>query len=92
MQDTEKQDGVIMYTDEEYKRRIKELCPVAKEIVERKMPDEAREMVSRMNPEDAYIVGMWLGKMLQFDDFSHALSSIVMKIEKREVPHEFDLN
>lgn len=81
-----------MYTEEEYKRRIKELLPVATEIVERKTPDEAREMVSRMNPEDAYILGMWLGKTLQFDDFKRALSSIVVKIEKREVPNEFDLN
>lgn len=81
-----------MYTDEEYKRRIKELLPVAKEIVERKTPDEAREMVSRMNPEDAYIVGMWLGKMLQFDDFSRALSGIVVNIEKRRAPDDFYLN
>lgn len=81
-----------MYTEEQYKRRIKELLPVAKEIVERKTPDEAREMVSRMNPEDAYIVGMWLGKMLQFDDFARALSGIVVKIEKREVPDDFYLN
>ena len=81
-----------MYTEEEYRRRIKELAPVAKEIIERKTPGEAREMVSRMNPEDAYIVGMWLGKMLQFDDFARALSGIVVKIEKKEVPHEFDLN
>ena len=81
-----------MYTDEEYKRRIKELAPVAKEIIERKTPDEAREMVSRMSPEDAYIVGMWLGKMLQFDDFTRAISGVVVKIQKSEVPNDFDLN
>lgn len=81
-----------MYTDEEYKRRIKELAPVAKEIVERKTPEEAREMVSKMNPEDAYIVGMWLGKMLQFDDFTRAISGVVVKIQKSEVPNDFDLN
>jgi len=49
-------------------------------------------MVSSMNPEDAYILGMWLGKMLQFDDFKRALSSIVGKIQKCEVPNEFGLN
>uniref|UniRef100_A0A6H1ZZN1 Uncharacterized protein n=1 Tax=viral metagenome TaxID=1070528 RepID=A0A6H1ZZN1_9ZZZZ len=81
-----------MYTTEEYKRRIKELAPVAKEIVERKTPEEAREMVSKMNPEDAYIVGMWLGKMLQFDDFTRAISGVVVKIQKSEVPNDFDLN
>ena len=80
-----------MYTEEEYKRRIKELLPVAKEIVERKTPDEAREMVSKMSPEDAYIMGMWLGKMLQFDDFSRALLGIV-NIEKGGVPNDFYLN
>lgn len=81
-----------MYTEEEYKRRIKELLPVAKEIVEKKTPDEARETVSRMNPEDAYIIGMWLGKMLQFDDFTRALSGIVMKIESGRLSDEFGLN
>lgn len=81
-----------MYTDEEYKRRIKELAPVAKEIVEKKTPDEAREMVSRMNPEDAYIIGMWLGKMLQFDDFSRALSGMVVNIENRRFSNDFYLN
>jgi len=81
-----------MYTEEQYKRRIKELLPVAKEIVERKTPDEARGMVSRMNPEDAYIVGMWLGKMLQFDDFSRALSGMVVKIESGRLSNDFGLN
>jgi len=81
-----------MYTEEQYKRRIKELLPVAQEIVQRKTPDEAREMVSRMNPEDAYILGMWLGKMLQFDDFARALSSIVVKTENRRLSNEFNLN
>ena len=82
----------MMYTEEQYKRRIKELLPVATEIIERKTPDEAREMVSSMNPEDAYILGMWLGKMLQFDDFKRALSGIVMKIENRRLSNDFDLN
>ena len=81
-----------MYTEEEYKRRIKELLPVAKEIVEKKTPDEAREMVSRMSPEDAYIMGMWLGKMLQFDDFKRALSGIVVNLENRRVSNDFGLN
>lgn len=81
-----------MYTEEEYKRRIKELLPVAKEIVEKKTPDEARETVSRMNPEDAYIIGMWLGKMLQFDDFTRALSGIVVKIESGRLSDDFGLN
>lgn len=75
-----------MYTKEEYKRRIKELLPVAQEIVERKTPDEAREMISKMIPEDAYIIGMWLGKMLILNDLAHAVTSVVVKIEKRSAP------
>lgn len=81
-----------MYTKEEYKRRIQELAPVAKEIVERKTPDEAREMISKMIPEDAYIIGMWLGKLLVLDELTHALTSVVVKIEKRTVPDVSNLN
>lgn len=81
-----------MYTKEEYNRRIKELYPVVKEIIERKTPDEAREMVSKMNPEDAYIVGMWIGKILELDDLTRALSGIVVQIEKKEVSNEFGFN
>lgn len=80
-----------MYTEEEYKKRIKELLPVAQEIIEKKTPDEAREMVSGMSPEDAYIVGMWLGKMLQFDESTHALSGIGVNIGKRRVSNDFGL-
>ncbi len=89
-----------MYTKEEYEKRIKELEPVAMEITEKKTPDETREMISKMNPEDAHILGIWIGKMLQLDEFMNTISGVVVKIvkkempnvEKKEVPNEFDLN
>ena len=74
-----------MYTKEEYERRIQELAPVVREIVATKTPDEAREMISKMNAEDAYIMGMWLGKMLVLDELACAVSGIVVKVEKREI-------
>ncbi len=73
-----------MYTKEEYERRIQELAPVVREIVATKTPDDAREMISKMNPEDAYIMGMWLGKMLVLDELACAVSGIVVKVEERE--------
>jgi hypothetical protein len=75
-----------MYTREEYKRRIQELFPVAQEIVERKTPDEAREEISKMIPEDAYIIGMWLGKLLVLDELAHAVTSIVVPKVERRIP------
>lgn len=81
-----------MYTKEEYKRRIEELAPVAREIAATKTPDEAREIFSKMNPEDAYIIGMHLGKMLTLDELACAVSSIVVKVEKRVITSGPNLN
>ena len=81
-----------MYTKEEYERRIKELGPVAKEIVEKKTPDEARDIVSRMSPEDAYIMGMWIGKTIALDELGRTLSEMAAKKEKQEVPIVLSLN
>jgi len=74
-----------MYTTEEYKRRIQELAPVAREVIATKPPDEAREMISKMNAEDAFIIGMHLGKMLTLDELECAVSSMVVKVEKRVI-------
>lgn len=81
-----------MYTRDEYRNRIKELAPVARELAERKTPDKARGIVSKMSPEDAYIIGRWLGKMLALDDFASTVAGIVIKIENREAPGDFNLN
>lgn len=81
-----------MYTRKEYEQRIEELHPVAREIVATKTPDEARGIISKMNAEDAYIMGMWLGKMLVLDELAHAVTNVVVKIEKRSVPNVSNLN
>lgn len=81
-----------MYTTEEFERRIKELAPVAREIAATKTPDEAREIISKMNPEDAYIIGMHLGKMLVLDELECAVSGIVVKVEKRVISSGPNLN
>ena len=54
-----------MYSKEEYEKRIKELQPVALDFIQNKRHIELREAASRMNPEDAYILGMHVGTILQ---------------------------
>lgn len=54
-----------MYNQEEYEKRIKELQPVALDLIQNKHPIEVREAASKMNPEDAYILGMHIGTILQ---------------------------
>lgn len=81
-----------MYTQKEYIRRIKELAPVARDIAEKKTPDEAREEISKMNPEDAYIMGMWLGKMLVLDELAQAITSVVVTKVERRIPFVQNLN
>lgn len=60
-----------MYTDEEYKKRIEELEPIAKDVIMNKRPGEAREMASGMNPDDAYILGMHIGGLLEIGYHKH---------------------
>lgn len=81
-----------MYTTEEYKQRIKELAPVAREIVATKKPDEAKLMISKMNPEDAYIIGMHIGNMLALDELACAVPGMVVKVEKRVISSGPNLN
>ena len=57
-----------MYTHAEYAKRVKELKPVAEELMG-KYPEEARRIVSEMSTEDAYIIGIWIGKW-----FEHIMS------------------
>lgn len=54
-----------MYSKEEYEKRMKELQPVALDLIQNKRPIEIREAASKMNPEDAYILGMHIGTILQ---------------------------
>lgn len=50
-----------MYTEEEYKKRVKELEPLAKELIMKKSPVDVRELASTMDPNDAYILGRHIG-------------------------------
>lgn len=56
---------IKMYTKEEYEKRIDELKSVAIDHIKYKRPIEAREVASKMTPEDAYIFGLCIGKILQ---------------------------
>jgi hypothetical protein len=54
-----------MYTKEEYDNRIAELENVAMELIMNQRPEDARKAASEMTPEDAYILGMHIGTILQ---------------------------
>jgi len=53
-----------MYTDEEYKKRVVELGDIAMDLIMNKCPNDTREAASKMNPEDAYILGVHVGTIL----------------------------
>lgn len=54
-----------MYTNEELKKRVKELDPVAKDLIMNKKPEDARKTISEMSSEDAYILGEHVGGLLE---------------------------
>ena len=54
-----------MYSQQEYEKRIKELQSVALDFIQNKRPIDLREAASKMTPEDAYILGMHIGTILQ---------------------------
>ena len=54
-----------MYTKEEYDKRVVELENVAMDLIMNKRPADAREVASEMTPEDAYILGIHIGTILQ---------------------------
>lgn len=62
-----------MYTDREYKKRIKQLEPLAVELITEKMPEDARETASKMTPDDAFILGTLIGGILQARHNSHVI-------------------
>jgi len=53
-----------MYTREEYEKRVAELELVAMDLIMYKHPDKAREIASNMSAEDAYILGIHVGAIL----------------------------
>jgi len=57
-----------MYTDIEYKARIKEIEPMALALVTSFKSKDATIIVSKINSEDSYILGMHIGHLLQIDN------------------------
>ena len=49
---------------EEYKERATRLMPIAKDFVANKDPYDVLEYTASMNPKDAYILGLIIGRML----------------------------
>lgn len=60
-----------MYTDEEHKRRVKELDPIAKDLIMNKRPEDARKIILEMSTEDAYTLGEHIGGLLEIGYHMH---------------------
>ena len=60
-----------MYSDEERKKRVEELDPVTKDLIDNKKPEDARKMISEMCPEYAYILGEHIGALLEVGYHMH---------------------
>ncbi len=90
-------DEVAMYTKEEHKKRINELYPVARDWMANKTPDDGLELVAKMEPVDAYILGRIIGGTLQANadmkEFKRAVSAVGQIMERREIKNgKFSLN
>lgn len=81
-----------MYTDEEHKRRVKELDPIAKDLIMNKRPEDARKIISEMSTEDAYILGEHIGGLLEIgyhmhgNDIRGALVRAIEEDKKGKLP------
>lgn len=85
-----------MYTGEEYKKRIKELYPIARDWIANKTPEEGLELVAKMDPVDAYILGRIIGGIIQADadmkELERAFSGIVAVTARRAPNVNFNIN
>lgn len=80
-----------MYATEEYKKRVEELDPIAKDLIMNKRPDDARKMASEMSPEDAYMLGEHIGGLLEIGYHMHGndiRGALVKAMEKEEKKRE----
>lgn len=59
-----------MYTREEYEKRANEIRKLAFDLIMNKRPDDVRKIASEMIPEDAYILGMYVGTILQSSELA----------------------
>lgn len=57
-----------MYTNIEYKAKTKEIEPIALALLINFESKDAMVIISKMNSEDSYILGMCIGTLLQIDN------------------------
>ena len=76
----------LKFTAEDYKNRIDKLRPVANELLTNNTPDDALDLVSKMDPVDAYILGRLIGSMVQckadMDAFDKMVSVLMSNVNK----------
>lgn len=53
-----------MVLSEDYKERATRLLSIAKDFVANKDPDDVLEYTASMNPKDAYVLGLIIGRIL----------------------------
>ena len=53
-----------MILSEDYKERAIRLLSIAKDFVASKDPNDVLEYTASMNPKDAYVLGLIIGRML----------------------------
>lgn len=57
-----------MVLNEEYKERAMRLLPTAKDFVANKDPDDVLEYTKSLDPRDAYVLGLIIGRILIWTD------------------------
>ncbi len=79
----------MKFTKEDYNKKIEQLRPVAEDLIATKTPEEGMELVSSMDPVDAYILGRIIGQALQADadmkEFMRAISAVDQMMEKKQM-------
>ena len=53
-----------MVLSEDYKERATRLLSIAKDFMANKDPDDVLEYTASMNPKDAYVLGLIIGRIL----------------------------
>lgn len=52
------------FVSEDFKERAIRLLPIAKDFVSNREPDDVFEYTASMNPKDAYVLGLIIGRLL----------------------------
>lgn len=53
------------FVSEEFKERAIKLLPMARDFVYNREPDDVFEYTASMNPKDAYVLGLIIGRLLR---------------------------